>query len=199
MQSVRAVRDAVRDNGAGTLAHDLAVLEQLVYKNYNQHRRGIYFRHLQGVKSRFARLGRFASILRSLDDLGAAASATSGPAPASLDAAVTTFLAQCQELFDATVATLQCARHFLNLIVSGYFLPFALTGTAVLSRLFVLSRRALEHLATVPPMVDSRLVPSQQLAVRTTHVAWMQCLRYGRMRSTQHVHVPFSLTTITLC
>ena len=118
-----------------------AVLEAVIYKNRNPHRRATYFRRLVQLQ-RLNRRIDLAALQESLQQAPAAAPSSSSPVPAVLPAAI-------DDLRRCLSAVVRAADPLYSLLQQTYFMPFALTSLAVLARLLVVVKAALLLLLTV--------------------------------------------------
>ena len=171
---------------------ELAVFNRLLYRNRNQHRRGVYFRRALHVRRRFAATAPAIEALRVALQLPVRAhdelemSTPLAPIPSrSVDVgtALPVLLCAGAALFGACSASLACARHFLHLLASGYFLPLALSTIAALARLVALARLCMDALAPLlaersgaPSLLSGAAAQAACAAVRAA--AWLHQPRY---------------------
>ena len=116
---------------------DHAILEQLLYRNKNQHRLANYYRKLIEV----ARHNRHCDILSAHQALLASPSSPSSPLPSAV-------LDTVSHLRCSLRAILRAADPLYALLQMTYHMPFALTSLAVLARLLAVIKAALLALLT---------------------------------------------------
>jgi hypothetical protein len=144
-QDVRAALAAL--STLQSLSRDIDIFNRLLYKNRNQHRRGVYFRRTLAVRRLLSLVEpQLNSLQSALTDLNLTA-LTSESALRTLQLVLSTG----QSVYDACVACLLAARHYLHMFASGFFLPLSLAMISALARLVALFRA---YLSTLAPLVN---------------------------------------------
>jgi len=155
-----------------------AVLQKLLYKNKNQHRRAIYFRYMQQICKRDSGLS-FDQLVTSEDTfLG---SNTVRMTPSILDCGgnlqivadrlLNELVSAAAQLRDNVQTINKCAVHMVTLLQQSYFMSFALTTLAVLGRISVLELRLLAALKRSFGRV--LMVCSRSVADQWSSLDWM--------------------------
>eukprot|EP01129_Flabellula_baltica_P006807 TRINITY_DN2590_c0_g1_i1.p1 TRINITY_DN2590_c0_g1~~TRINITY_DN2590_c0_g1_i1.p1 ORF type:complete len:232 (+),score=29.22 TRINITY_DN2590_c0_g1_i1:55-750(+) len=121
---------------------ELLFLERIIYKNNNQHRNAIYFKHVKKVHRRLA-LFRLKEIIQELNYF------ISG---SNTQYSVIFFMNKVYALHMLALNAMELAKttylHFCDLIRQTYFMPLAVVMVSLLSRFYTL----IEDL--VPALVD---------------------------------------------
>ena len=143
-----------------TFTSEHAILEQLLYKNKNQHRKANYYQKLMAV----ARSNRHVNLTHS-----------------SLSS-LRTLLSTADSLRSSLVAILQAAEPLYALLRQTYFMPFALTSLAVLARLLAVSKAALVVVLVEAKDREEREQERVRLfAARSVATALLRALREKRV------------------
>ena len=146
-----------------------AILEQLLYKNKNQHRRANYYQKLMAV----ARHNRHVNLTQSTT-------------LASLHALQNT----ANSLRTSLAAVLHAAEPLYALLRQTYFMPFALTSLAVLARLLVVMKAALLVVLVEAKEREERDEESVTLfAARSVGTALLRAVREKRLEDVAGRHV----------
>ena len=137
-----------------------AILEQLLYKNKNQHRKANYYQKLMAVARCNRHIHLSTSTLSSLHAL----------------------LCTADALRSSLVAILRAAEPLYALLRQTYFMPFALTSLAVLARLLVVSKAALLVVLVEAKEREEREQDSVRLfTARSVGTALLRALRDKRV------------------
>ena len=139
------------------LVSEQAVLEQLLYKNRNQHRHANYYQFLHQV----ARHHRHIDLLALVEEMHPP---TASPSPSSFPPSSTPpslsppslLLPTIERLRRCLCAILHAAEPLYVLLHQTYFMPLALTSLALLARLLVVVKSALLLLMTAAKEREER-------------------------------------------
>jgi hypothetical protein len=127
---------------AEQLEEETRVLDRIVYKNYNQHRRGLYFASLRMMQRSCAKLLRleaskcFADVVVGVVGLDADLSLVNSIGEAVNKLALAAKLAR-----QARVRANKAAVRFSSLVAQGFFLPFAVVCLALTSTVCELANK----------------------------------------------------------
>lgn len=143
-----------------TFTSEHAILEQLLYKNKNQHRKANYYQKLMAVARSNRHIDLTPTTLSTLHTLHNTA----------------------DTLRSSLLAILQAAEPLYALLRQTYFMPFALTSLAVLARLLVVCKAALlVVLAEAKEREESEEESVRLFAARSVGTALLRALRERRV------------------
>ncbi|SPR00162.1 unnamed protein product (mitochondrion) [Plasmodiophora brassicae] len=127
-------------NALSALTTERALLDRMIYKYKNAHRRGVYFRKVLEVR-RCLRRDDITVLWNCLSDIQ---TRSSSQTTAAADVLVRECIARVgPSLRQSLDVVVKCCVHLLALVKQTYFMAMSLTLTAVLSRIYCLHRYAL--------------------------------------------------------
>ena len=143
-----------------SFSSEQAILEQLLYKNRNQHRKANYYQKLMAVARSNRHIHLTPAMLSSMPALHSTA----------------------DSLRSSMVAILRAAEPLYALLRQTYFMPFALTSLAVLARLLAVSKAALLVVLVEAQEREEREAKTVRLfAARSVGTALLRALRGARV------------------
>ena len=143
-----------------SFSSEQAILEQLLYKNRNQHRKANYYQKLQAVARSNRSIHLTPAMLSSMHALYGTA----------------------DSLRSSMVAILRAAEPLYALLRQTYFMPFALTSLAVLARLLAVSKAALLVVLVEAKEREEREAKTVRLfSARSVGTALLRALRDQRV------------------
>jgi hypothetical protein len=167
--------------------YELSLLERLLYKHKNQHRKAEYFHKLMEIRRAERKIKEEIKKMQQANawNLTASATAVRGTGREQLQQRLRALDSFAVSLLAAQSLILKCSRLLYGLLAQTYFMAFALACLAILARMYAAQRTMLIHTLQVAKQLHEQQTSSvaSDTSRSETSAATLAHLLYDVLRS----------------